>query len=250
MEFEIIERQNDIVYDVPRVDFPAYEEYLDKAQQIADYIRSIEVTQETIKDAKKTLADARKLTDRLNRFRIDMKKEILKNYDTVEAQIKEISGVVDRADKEVRAKVKELDEAERKAKEGELRAIWEKRSAGYEEVIAHIPDAFEKWLQPTHLNKSTALSKAEADMVSWLEATSKDLTAAANMGDEYVVKYVVTGDLASAIEAVNAENVIRTNVVKVEEEQEEKATFEIYGTKDIKLTEMLLEEHEINYTRR
>ena len=120
MNLEIIERRNDIRYEVPAVSFPAYEEYMDKARQIADYIASVEVSKDSIKDAKKTLADARKLTDRLNGLRIDMKKQILQNYSIVEAQIKEISEVVNEADADLRAKVRELDELEREAN----RVVW------------------------------------------------------------------------------------------------------------------------------
>ena len=33
---EIIERENDVTYEVPQVSFPAYEEYKEKAYAVAD----------------------------------------------------------------------------------------------------------------------------------------------------------------------------------------------------------------------
>ena len=36
MEFGIIEKQNDVTYEVAKVSFPAYEEYKEKAGEVAD----------------------------------------------------------------------------------------------------------------------------------------------------------------------------------------------------------------------
>ena len=121
MNFEIIEKQNDITFEVAKVSFPAYEEYKEKAGEVAEYVRSVVVTADNIKDAKDTLARSRKLTDKLNRARIDMKKEILKDFSVVESQIKEITGIIDEADQELRGKVKELDTLERNLKKDEIR---------------------------------------------------------------------------------------------------------------------------------
>lgn len=250
MNLEIIERRNDIRYEVPAVSFPAYEEYMDKARQIADYIASVEVSKDSIKDAKKTLADARKLTDRLNGLRIDMKKQILQNYSIVEAQIKEISEVVNEADADLRAKVRELDELERETKKETLRAIWDKRIHAYDSVETHFPNGFDEWLKPAHLNKTTPVSRSEKEMVEWMETRKKDLDTASTMGDEYLVEYVIHGNLTDAISAVKAKEAVKASFGEYREDDEEKATFEVFGAKDIKLTQMLLEENQIEYIRR
>ena len=111
---EIIERENDVTYEVPQVNFPAYEEYKEKAYAVAEHIFHMDVTEENIKEAKQTLAKSRKLTDRLDRARIDMKKDILRNYTAFERQVKEIIAIIDDADREVRSKVKDLEEEERR----------------------------------------------------------------------------------------------------------------------------------------
>ena len=250
MEFEIAEKRNDIQFEVAAVSFPAYEEYLDRARQIADYIASVEVSEDTIKDAKKTLADARKLTDRLNRLRIDMKKQILRDFTTVEDQIKEISGVVDTADAELRAKVRELDELEREVKKEQLKRLWDMRIQMYDDVCAVFPNDFDKWLQPSHLNKTCPISKSEKDMVKWMEGRQKNIEIAAKMGDEYLTEYGLRGDLGQAITAVKEKEAIKAGIVDYREPEEEKAVFEVIGTKDIKLTEVLLEENHIKYERK
>ena len=66
MDLNIIEKQNDVIYEIPKIQFPAYEEYKEKAYAVAEHIYGMDPTEENIKETKATLAKARKLTDRLN----------------------------------------------------------------------------------------------------------------------------------------------------------------------------------------
>lgn len=244
---EIVEKQNDVTYEIPKVDFPAYEEYKQKAQMIADYISQMEVDPDNIKDTKQTLAKARKLTDRLSRIRIDMKKEILQNYTLFESQVNEIVGIVGDADRELRAKVKALEEAEREEKEQEIFNIWQKRVAPYPIIEATMTNAFYRWLSPKHLNKTTTMKAVEKDMTEWIEKTYNEMQTALGMGREYLIAYGWKGDLAGAIEAVNTNREAEKRLNGLDDDEETKETFIVYGRKDIDLTKMLLNEHNINY---
>ena len=66
MKFEIMENTQPVSFSVPEVSFPAYEEYRNRATEIGDQIRAMDVDPENIKEAKTTLAEARKITDRLD----------------------------------------------------------------------------------------------------------------------------------------------------------------------------------------
>lgn len=251
MNFEIIEKQNDITFEVAKVSFPAYEEYKEKAGEVAEYVRSVVVTADNIKDAKDTLARSRKLTDKLNRARIDMKKEILKDFSVVESQIKEITGIIDEADQELRGKVKELDALERNLKKNEIRKIWDARVLNYEDIRTLMPYAFDRWLTPKHLNKSTPMKNVEADMVSWLEQTKKDMKAAEAISSECLINYITGGDLSKAIEETKLLEAAEKYLDERDRDEgpvPKKATFIVTGKKDIELTERLLYENEINYT--
>ena len=244
---EIVEKQNDVTYEIPKVDFPAYEEYKQKAQMIADYISQMEVDPDNIKDTKQTLAKARKLTDRLSRIRIDMKKEILQNYTLFESQVNEIVGIVGDADRELRAKVKALEEAEREEKEQEIFNIWQKRVAPYPIIEASMPDAFERWMSPKYLNKTATMKAVEKDMTEWIQNTYNDMQTALGMGKEYLVAYGWKGNLAEAIEAVKTQKETEDRLNNLVDDDEAKETFIVYGKKDIDLTKMLLNDHNINY---
>ena len=249
MEFEVWDPSKpDVTFKPADVSFPAFEFYRQQAVEIADYIRKIEVTESNVKDVKKELAQARKITDELSKRRIAIKKEILISFDSFEEKVKELGGVISEAEGELRSKVHELEEAEREAKKNQIRDLWDKRAAQYQ-ITDMIPGAFDRWLIPQYLNKTVSMKNVEKEMVDWLENTEGDIETLRAMGEEYLVEYLGTLDLKQAISEVNRRNEIRESINDTEDE-EETATFIVAGTKDIKMTELLLKENNISYLRR
>ena len=247
---EIIERENDITYQIPQVNFPAFEDYKQQAEAVSSYIRSLPVTQENIKAVKVELAKARKLTDRLNRSRIDIKKAILSQYTVFESQVKELCDIVGEADKELRDKVRQLEELERKCKMSEIEELWDKRVAQYDEITKYFPCALDLWFQPQFLNKSVSMKQIEDDMRDWLEECDNNIRVASKMGEDYLYEYTVTGNLAEAIELVQKREQWESELE--DEDPEEEIPVQIFvvsGEKDIKLAEMLLKENNINYKK-
>jgi hypothetical protein len=240
-----------VTYDIPQVNFPAYEEYKEKARAVAEYIYNMEPTEENIKETKATLAKARKLTDKLNRARIDMKKAILQNYTTFEQQVKEITGIIDDADKEIRAKVKDMEEAEREKKKAAIHELWLKRIPAYDYDLlnAVLPNAFDRWLTPKHLNKSTSMKSIEADMTAWIQKTLTDIETAKSMGDDYVEAYAWTVDLAKAIAEVHRREDALDAIhgLMDPDEEEPSQTFVVYGWDNISKAEDLLRRNEIKF---
>lgn len=247
---EIMGNENDVSFEIPQVFFPSYKEYKEKATEVAAYISGMELTEENVKEIKKVLADARKLTDRLDRARIDMKNAILQNYLTFEAQIKEIAGIVDAADKDLRAKVKEMEEAERALKKLQISEIWKKRVEPFPIIEKIMPDAFDRWMTPKHLNKSVSMKSVESDMAGWMQKTFAEMESAQSMGDDYLAAYGRCGNLAEAITMVNDHRKALKEIegMSVEEINERPTkTFMVIGAKDIALTERLFAENEIEY---
>lgn len=251
INLEITEREDDVTYDIPQVNFPAYEEYKEKAYAVADHIYHMDVTPENIKEAKATLAKSRKLTDRLNQARIEMKKKILMNYNVFEEQVKEIVGIIDDADKEVRAKVKDLEEKERQQKKDAIHELWLKRIPAYDYDLlnAVLPNAFDRWLTPKHLNKTTSMKSVEAEMTAWIQKTITEITTLKDMGDDYLEAYTYTGDMAKAIQQVKQrEDFLDTlHGLKAEDVEEPSQTFIVYGDDNISKAEDLLRRNNIKF---
>ena len=103
---ELMKNDNSIDVKKGSIDFNDFEEVKQKAIQISEYVSSIEVTEESLKDAKKILAESNKVVKRLEDKRIAIKKEILEPYTMFENQVKEIKAIFDEANDFVKSKVK------------------------------------------------------------------------------------------------------------------------------------------------
>lgn len=250
MEFKIWDPSTpDVSFEPARVKFPAFTFYRKQALGIAEYVRSVEVTEDNVKEVKKELAQVRKITDELSKRRIAIKREILTDFDVFEAEVKDLSGIISEAEGELREKVRQLDELERERKEAQIRELWDKRAGQYQ-ITGYVQNAFNRWLLPQYLNKSTSMKAIEREMVDWLETTEKEIDTLRNMDDEYLVEYLGVLDMAQAIKAVNERNEIREAIAEEDDEETETATFIITGEKDITLTELLLKNNGINFIRR
>lgn len=235
-----------VVYAPAKIDFPGFEEYKLAASEIAEYINGIELTQDNVKEVKKVLADARKVTDGLNKRRIEIKKAINSEYSEFEVMVKDLCTIIDDADHKLRDKVKVIEEAEREEKKKKILELWNKRVTHYT-INNYFPDAWELWLNPVHLNKSVSMKSVEADMTDWLEETEGAFNVLSGMDDEYTVEYIGCLDLKTAIQNVNDRRKIKELFSLDEEEDTEKAHFIIRGEKNITLTKLLLKDNGIDF---
>lgn len=240
--------KNPIHYRRAIITFEGFEEYKAQAEQIAEYIRSVELTEDNIKDVKRDIAAARKVTDGLDRKRKDLRSEILANYKVFEDQIKELQGIITEAESVLREKVKAMEEAERDAKREKIRDIWNSRTELYT-IESVQPDAFDLFLTPQHLNKTVSMKSVESDMVSWLEQKETDLDNMRALGEDYVIEFTRNLNATEAIRAVRDRQAIKDHLV-ADEETEETATFIITGKANITLTEMLLKQHGITWRKK
>lgn len=238
--------KQEITYAPATVTFNEFGTYKKKAMEVADYINSIVLTEDNVKEVKSTLADARKLVNALEDRRKAIKKEVMAPYKAFEAQVKEITGIIDGADAVLRAQVRELEEKERTEKEQKVLQMWELRIMHYS-FNRYIPDAFERWLEPRHLNKSTSLRSCEDDMTGFMEKLEKDVNAILKMEEsmDIMEAYSRTLDMTDALEEVRRLKEYRARAF----EQTDTATFVITGKANITLTEKLLEENGIEYRR-
>lgn len=227
------------------VEFPGFEAYRTRCQAIADYIGSIELTDENEKAVKKDLADARKAIKALEDRRKEIKKEVLKYYDAFADQIKELTGIIDGADKVLRAQVNAREEARRAEKEDQLAEMFERRSWAYSFTDV-VPDAFVSWVTPQHLNKSMSIGKCETDMTGWMEARQADYDTVLSMNDSDVLtEWVGCLDLAKAIQRATER---RKTAERVQAHtQPETATFRVTGRASIELAKKLFTENGINF---
>lgn len=237
-----------VLYQTGKVEFPGYAQYQEQAREVAEYISGLEVTEDNVKEVKADLAAARKITEELTSRKAQIKKVILADYAVFDEQVKDLTQIIRQADQELRGKVRMLEEKERAKKKEEIHQIFTKRIGLYQ-IGELLPQAFDRWWHEDLANKSKSMKAVEADMVSWLEGTEKDIGTLQGMDAEYLVEYLDSLDLAGAIARVNARKARRETVETVSVPVEQSACFRVTGEKDIALTEMLLKKNHINYRK-
>lgn len=243
-------QENKIQVIKPVINFEEYTILIHQAQQVADYIDSITLTDENVKDVKKILANANKSIKALNDKRIAIKKEIMEPYEVFNQQIKDIESLVKDADQRLRDEVRTLEEKAREEKKKEIENLWEKRVFQYE--YASLMD-FYNFLENKHLNKSYPMSKVEDDMVEFLEKSENDLKILCTRDDkdQAIEIYMDTRDLGQTLlilgEKKKQAEEYKEKLKDIEPQKESRYAFVITGNKDKNFVEMLLKNNEINY---
>lgn len=235
-------------FEVGKISFNAYENIKNKALKLSENLKTVEVSEENIKESKKLIAEVNKDVKKLEDYRIKVKKEMLKPYNDFEIQVKEIVKIVKEADEYVRSQIRELEEIERENKKAIVKEMFENKVKHYDfnEVIT-----FDKFFKESMSNKTTSLDKIENELSEWLEQRKMDIEVIKSLKDDEVLKeYLETFNLALAIENAKIkeeENKKIEEVMKKTEKSSKKYIFIISEEKDAKLTEMLLKENKINY---
>ena len=241
-----------IIYTPGTVRFPEFEDYIAKAQSVAEVLNSTVLTEDNVAEVRQTLANARKIVTALETRRKEVKAAILEPYTVLEKQVKIITGIINNADDELRAKVKEMEEREREEKKGILREIWDKRIPMYK-FPEYISDPFERWIQPQHTNKTYPISNSEKDMTAWMEQRERDCESIMGMDAAgYIMDaYTTSLDLACAISTglARKKKVEEVNTKVPESVHEPCAIYYITGETNIQFVELLFKTNNIKYRK-
>lgn len=248
----------EIVLNGTEVSFPQYQSILDRVIKIRDYLSNVEVTEESLGNAKKLVATIRKEVEGLNRQRIDTKKIYLQPFELIEVQIKEISDIATEAENSIRSQTRRLEELERERKEEQIREIFEKRTKRlkHKDFIR-----FEDFIKPQHLNKSTSISKVENEMVQWLESIKTDIQiihcGTIGTPEELLPIYFeecglnLSKTLQTYSERQKVEEyykeILEPKVEKKPEVKQEPACFIELKCSDLQIVKALLDKHQIYY---
>lgn len=236
------------------IQFNEFQTVKNQALALADEIRTVEVNEETIKTSKKLLAEINKSVKVLDDKRIAIKKLINEPYQTFEAQVKEIIGIVKDADEIVRDQVRNFEEDQRREKEALLKDRFEKRIVHYS-----FRDLFNfnDFLKARHLNKSASIDSVENEMIEFLNRVSRDLKAIESMPNPKAVlsHYLEVKDVAVAItlheqQEAKKRQIEASKALVKKGENESIAYMLSVVTKDknvLSLVEMFLNQHDIEF---
>lgn len=165
------------------------------------HYNTLVVTEDAIKEAKADLANLRKLKDAIETRRKEVKKQCMAPYNAFEAQVKELTVLIDAPVAAINGQIKTFEEQEKAKK-------YEEIAAAYNELV---PDEFKdiiplnRILDPKWLNKGTTMksvreaistiaNRTKIDILYIESATEPDLLTAVR------AKYIETLNMDAAMD--------------------------------------------------
>lgn len=178
---------------------------LDRTEQYHGLV--VTADKEQIQDAKKHMADMRKLRKALEDERIKAKNKILKPYDDFAVKEKELIQILDDAIQELDVQVKEYDEMLRQEKLEKTKEIYKEEIGDLDRTIP-----FEKVYQESWLNKTKTLKSIREEIANVRDKVGADLKLinmessayAFEMKEEYMKSFDFTAAMAKKQELEEA----------------------------------------------
>lgn len=159
--------------------FEAVDAYLTEAME--PYTQMV-VTEDSIGDAKKTLAQLRKLKDGINAQKIAVKREWMKPYTEYEDKAKQLMSRVEAGISNIDGQVKDYDSRRKEQKLQELKDYFDQEASRYrvEEYLDWNLIRNPKWA-----NASFSVEDAEAEISGIITSTSGDVDYITGMGSPF-----------------------------------------------------------------
>lgn len=159
--------------------FEAVDAYLTEAME--PYTQLV-VTEDSIGDAKKTMAQLRKLKDGINAQKIAVKREWMKPYTEYEDKAKQLMSRVEAGISNIDGQVKDYDARRKEQKMADLKSTFEFEAARYrvEEYLDWNLIRNPKWA-----NASFSVEDAENEISGIITDTAKDIDYITGMGSPF-----------------------------------------------------------------
>ena len=183
--------------------------------------KNLVFTEDTKADAKKTVAELRKLKKQISDKRIEVKKLYMQPYTDFEAKVKELDKLINEPIAYISEQIdafeqKRIEEKRELINEIYLELVSEREDiAGYVE-LNRVYDS--KWE-----NASTSKKTIQEAITSYLDSVGNDIAAIESMESEYeakaLMRYKETGVLSDALLTIRQWEKQKEEILKAEEEK-------------------------------
>ena len=187
--------------------------------------KNLVFTEDTKADAKKTVAELRKLKKQISDKRIEVKKLYMQPYTDFEAKVKELDKLINEPITFISEQIDAFEQKRIKEKRELINEIYlelvSKREdiAGYAE-LNRVYDS--KWE-----NASTSKKTIQEAITSYLDSVDNDIAAIESMESEYeakaLMRYKETGVLSDALLTIRQWEKQKEEILKAEEEKQAEA---------------------------
>ena len=199
-----------------------FEDLKDALTGELEFYKNLAFTEDTKADAKKTVAELRKLKKQINDKRIEVKKLYMQPYTNFEAKVKELDKLINEPIAYISEQIdafeqKRIEEKRELINEIYLELVSEREDiAGYAE-LNRVYDS--KWE-----NASTSNKTIQEAITSYLDSVGNDIAAIESMESEYeakaLMRYKETGVLSDALLTIRQWEKQKEEILKAEEEKQ------------------------------
>ena len=202
-----------------------FEDLKDALTAELELYKNLVFTEDTKADAKKTVAELRKLKKQISDKRIEVKKLYMQPYTDFEAKVKELDKLINEPIAFISEQIdafeqKRIEEKRELINEIYLELVSEREDiAGYAE-LNRVYDS--KWE-----NASTSKKTIQEAITSYLDSVDNDIAAIESMESEYeakaLMRYKETGVLSDALLTIRQWEKQKEEILKAEEEKQAEA---------------------------
>ena len=202
-----------------------FEDLKDALTAELELYKNLVFTEDTKADAKKTVAELRKLKKQISDKRIEVKKLYMQPYTDFEAKVKELDKLINEPITFISEQIdafeqKRIEEKRELINEIYLELVSKREDiAGYAE-LNRVYDS--KWE-----NASTSKKTIQEAIISYLDSVNNDIAAIESMESEYeakaLMRYKETGVLSDALLTIRQWEKQKEEILKAEEEKQAEA---------------------------
>lgn len=195
-----------------------FEEIKEQVKSIADAYDGATFHEDTVKEAKSSVATLRKIKTAINDRKIEVKKEYNKPYTDFENQVKELFEIIEKPIDEINDQVQEFEKKEKEKKKERIAAI-------YEEFTEEVKSVFslESVFNPKWLNKGYLTDDIKLELENIAQTVANDLVVIKSMNSEVEEKaielYKINMQLSSAIQYINDDNKRKQEIMQKEKDR-------------------------------
>ena len=202
-----------------------FEDLKDALTAELELYKNLVFTEDTKADAKKTVAELRKLKKQISDKRIEVKKLYMQPYTDFEAKVKELDKLINEPITFISEQIdafeqKRIEEKRELINKIYLELVSEREDiAGYAE-LNRVYDS--KWE-----NASTSKKTIQEAIITYLDSVDNDIAAIKSMESEYeakaLMRYKETGVLSDALLTIRQWEKQKEEILKAEEEKQAEA---------------------------
>lgn len=180
-------------------------------------------TDDTIKSARADRAKLNKFVDALNAKRTDIRKQLLKPDEQFGREVKELTGIVQKAIDNIDGQIKDYERRQREEKTQRIRDFYEEN---IHDLAEYLP--FEKVMRPEYANVSTSMKSIKESISTLIQKVGEGLAIINETDSKFVGDmkrvFLQTYDIGAALAERNRlETEERNREMYMEEQRRRKA---------------------------